>query len=1003
MNHCERHATPLADGDYCPACMAAVLLGPEEEVPLGQLGEYEILEEIGRGGMGVVYRARQCGLNREVALKLLPAGSLAGDEYMRRFRREAEMAAKLRHPNIVQVFDAGQVDGELFYSMELVAGGTLADHFAPGGLAPLESARLTRDLALAVAHAHGQGVLHRDLKPSNVLMDDAGRPQVADFGLARPFDTSGDSLGETRSFGSPAYLAPELVRDPNAAGPASDLYSLGGILYYLLCGRPPFVSPSLDELLRQVRECEPPAPRLLNPAVPKDLQRICLKALDKHPARRYADAGEFADDLQRFLEGRPVRARPVGAWVKSWRAAKRAPWLTASLVALAVAMAAGIAGVLSQAGIANRRADEVKEKAAALQLHLYASDILAASLAVQRGDTALADAVLARWNDSSAGDDPRGFEWRHLKYLARPAGHRRIDHREATVTSVAASGDGRQIAVADQSGRVLVHPISGGDFQSIPWRGEEVAFADPGLGGDLVLGDPSGAIRWCDPAMKVTAEFPGYQFSLASTLPRAVIGSVPRYHWWPHGGSAAVVDWKEKSTIRELPGSWRHAVISADGRQVALAGVEGGLRIVAVDSGDVRELPVPVAVWALSFLADGTKLAAGSRNAAFLWDLTATDGPPLIFPHGSTVWQTAFSTDGDLLLTACSDRRARLWQSADPGVPPRLLSGHRSEVWCAAFLGAAVLSGGKDGDAFLWDTPAAENPPEVFNHQREGAPAFSPDGRLFLTQEGNHPCLHDLRDDRSVELPEGLQGLGFSPDGQWILLADSKGRIGRTPLADPAGFVGHEVAEAPGETSRLRCISGGRWIARVLKDGTVLLEQPANGVVRHRLSGGPPPAMRHATAGSPDGKRVAVCGDGESAVILHDLERDSRALLEPASSYYYVAVAFSPDGRMLAAGDLAGAIRIWDVASRNLLATLPGHPEETSGVAFSPDGRTLASIGHLQGLKLWHVPTWSEVHSIDLDQAGFNLVFSPDGERLAVTFGSSLNQRVEWLMAPRPE
>ncbi|RYD67917.1 MAG: serine/threonine protein kinase, partial [Verrucomicrobiaceae bacterium] len=365
----------------------------------------------GRGGMGVVYLARQSGLNRRVALKLLPSGNLAGQEFIQRFRREGELAASLQHPNIVRVFEAGQADGEFFYSMELITGGSLADWKDGKTHRPHDAARILRTISLAVDHAHQKGVLHRDLKPSNILVDEDGDPKIADFGLARLLDSQDGITVTTHSFGTPAYLAPELIRDPRAAAPASDIYSLGAIFYFLLTGRSPFVSASLDELLRQVRESEPPSPRLLNPSVPKDLQKICLKAVDKNPAKRYVSARELAEDLQRFLDGRPVLARPAGPLLKTFRFARRSPWLTTSLALLAITLAGGIGGIIRQSNIANQRADETARKAAELRLNLYASDISAASTALRRGDTPLAANILSRWENALPGEDPRGFEW----------------------------------------------------------------------------------------------------------------------------------------------------------------------------------------------------------------------------------------------------------------------------------------------------------------------------------------------------------------------------------------------------------------------------------------------------------------------------------------------------------------------------------------------------------------------------------------------------------------
>ncbi|HEX5271579.1 MAG TPA: serine/threonine-protein kinase, partial [Gemmataceae bacterium] len=270
---------------------------------------YEVLGELGRGGMGVVYKARQVKAGRVVALKMVLAGGHASAAEMGRFRREAEAIARLQHPNIVQMFEVGEHHGLPFFSLEFCPGGSLDRKLVGKPLPAPQAALLLERLALAVQAAHEKHVVHRDLKPANVLLAEDGTPRVSDFGLARKLD----EVGQTQTgslLGTPSYMAPEQARGSgHKAGPPADVYALGAILYECLAGRPPFKAATYAETVRQVLEQEPAPPRRVNPAVPRDLETICLKCLHKEAARRYPSAAELADDLRRFLEDRPIRAR----------------------------------------------------------------------------------------------------------------------------------------------------------------------------------------------------------------------------------------------------------------------------------------------------------------------------------------------------------------------------------------------------------------------------------------------------------------------------------------------------------------------------------------------------------------------------------------------------------------------------------------------------------------------------------------------------------------------
>jgi hypothetical protein len=391
---------------------------------------YEVLEELGRGGMGVVYRARQTSLGRTVALKMILSGPHAGVADLARFRAEAQAVARLQHPNIVQVHEVGEHGGLPFFSLEFVEGGSLASRLDGTPWQPAEAARLVLTLARAVGHAHARGVVHRDLKPGNTLLAADGTPKVTDFGLAKRLagepgaPATGDGLTQSGAIlGTPSYMAPEQAAGKaKDVGPAADVYALGAIFYELLTGRPPFRGPTPLDTVRQVLADEPVPPRRLNPRVGRDPDTVCLKCLEKDPARRYASAEALADDLRRYLRGEAIRARPVPWWDRAWRWCRRRPGAAAAaaVAALAVLVVFGVvfgfnrqlrwqlgrtqdaerglrAALTRQ--VAERMDGDLRQLAAAPQM-------MAAALAVRPDWT---EAQLAAWMRQALAKDDRLF------------------------------------------------------------------------------------------------------------------------------------------------------------------------------------------------------------------------------------------------------------------------------------------------------------------------------------------------------------------------------------------------------------------------------------------------------------------------------------------------------------------------------------------------------------------------------------------------------------------
>jgi tetratricopeptide (TPR) repeat protein len=326
---------PLGAGLLTPPA-AGPKVSPREPTRIRYFGDYELLRELARGGMGIVFVARQISLNRPVALKMILAGQLADDTDVKRFYLEAEAAANLDHPGIVPIYEVGRHEGQHYFSMGFVEGQSLSHRLAGGPLPPRAAAALLVKVTEAIAYAHHRGIIHRDLKPANILIDTQGNPRVTDFGLAKKVQGDSGLTGSGQIMGTPSYMPPEQAGGNRVAvGPASDGYALGATLYALITGRPPFQAATAMDTLLQVLSDEPVPPRRLNATIPRDLETICLKCLEKEPGKRYASAVALAEDLRRFLGGEPITARPVGQAERTWRWCKRNPWLAGALVSAA--------------------------------------------------------------------------------------------------------------------------------------------------------------------------------------------------------------------------------------------------------------------------------------------------------------------------------------------------------------------------------------------------------------------------------------------------------------------------------------------------------------------------------------------------------------------------------------------------------------------------------------------------------------------------------------------
>jgi WD40 repeat protein/tRNA A-37 threonylcarbamoyl transferase component Bud32 len=722
---------------------------------------YEILDELGRGGMGVVYKARQLALKRTVALKMIRDSALAGSADRARFRQEAEAVARLQHPNIVQVYEVGEHEGTPFFSLEYCPGGSLAGKLQAMPLPPDEAARLAEILARAVHAAHQAHVLHRDLKPANVLLAADGTPKVTDFGLAKRLDEAGQTASGA-VVGTPSYMAPEQAAGrTKEVGPAADVYALGAVLYECLAGRPPFRAATALETLRQVLAEEPVPVRRLQPGVPRGLETICHKCLHKEPRKRYASAEALAEDLRRFQAGEPIRARRVRSPERVLKWVRRRPLVAGLLAAVLLVTVVGIsafAWAFDQAlqgradalrGEANTAAEKKKADAAlkkadaALKLKekqwlraemlLYLSHIQEADRLLQNGNLSACRAVLqeCRW-------DLRGPEYH---YLANQLANRKalsLPLDDKGLSSLALSADGKRLCWGIPGGTVKVWDLEAGKelYTLAPGTlppGNEGILALSGDGKRLCSGSRYTIKVWDVEAGKEIRTLtlpgpPGGQPPLPGDLGRGVrslalsgdgkrLVSVHFVAFERLYDAIKVWDVDTGKELRSLPGDTNHVpslALSGDGKLLYSGHAGGTITVWDLEAGkEARTLAGHKGrVSSLALSGDGKRLVSGSEaGTAYgkegtikVWDLSTGKEirtlPGYVGERGSL----ALSGDGKWLYAGRWGGTVTEWD-LEAGKEARTLAGHKSWVSCLALSGDGrrLCSGSRDGIVKVWD------------------------------------------------------------------------------------------------------------------------------------------------------------------------------------------------------------------------------------------------------------------------------------------------------------
>lgn len=990
---CRVCGTPLPGevlGGHCPQCLVQISLdcfravgtepGTAEPLPR-PFGQYELLEEVARGGMGVVYRAHQKTLGRQVALKMILSGPFASRAALERFRAEARVAGSLQHPGIVAIHEVGEAEGQPYFTMDFVEGHNLADYVRDGPLPPERAARYVEQITRAVAYAHQCGVLHRDLKPANILLDQNDQPRITDFGLAKQlspsaYQSSSPQLTLTgQALGSPHYMAPEQASGENI-GPGADIYSLGAILYHLLTGRPPFAAGSVGETLHQVLHNEPPRPRVLDPSLPMDLETICLKCLEKEPARRFPSATMLAEELQRFLSGEPLISRPISMVERGWRWCRRNRTL-AALGGLAALLPVAIVLALVMLALSNLRIRQERDRKD-LALRERATALEATRQSEQQARDEL---FMALRNEARARRFSRqmGQRFDSLRALAQAARIRRDENlRDEAIAALA-------LADVQRGPRLQSH-----------WASNSLALAFDQLYQRYALLNVDGSIsiRKVDGEKEIQKLNPG--------AGGAALGWQDGSRLWfsPDGQFLAQLDYGNNLRVWGLadgqqvlhapPGSPLVAAFSPSGRWLVVAAPDSFTRFDLSSGQAINRWAAPRPAFSLAFNPDNCRVAVGDIDSESVSVYDSAEGREVaLVPSGKSTQEiVAWHPAGKFLALAGSNPRIEIWD-VERMVKVTTLEGHAQQVTVLSFHpeGGLLASGSWDGGIRIWDPLVARQVMEIpFGPNIQ----FSQDGRWLgfrrLSDRTELWAVTPNQEYWTIGQGSAYEG-DLSPDGRFLAMGMKDGLRVWDLLRRK------EVVYRALEGTFAVCFaSGGRQLVTCSpKQGLQCWPvEITQGAAAREFILGPPrdiplPWRPQAASGARLGSTIGIISEEAGQALVFDLSSNSfgPTLDHPKGN----SVALSPDGRWLAsAGWHSSLVRLWDASSGALV-----HEWALGGenlVSFTPVGRELI-ISSPGEFRFWALDTLTPTLHLrhDVLYPG-HLAFSPDQKLMAAEMTS---------------